>query len=412
MRGADLISMFRRLRDRAPVGVLLLVGWLTAIAYLAISATVIDYLRWLDYGGWVDGRGWSLGGFFLRELMRVFVPAGMMVLFVAVVYVPGLIGLATIFERRVRLGAIFRQEYASMLSCVLGAMIFALWVTLFPLIFLIWRGDGALWRAGGGIAGAMMVLLPLPAFVMLVVIAVEVVFNLRRYQAVLIGLFSLSSLIALPLLMSAATTLCASPLLLLFLFFLLRDRIDDLVGSSRSREAFRRSLEFATLNPADASAHYNLGLLYLERGDRAEAEWSFRKAIEVDARETDASYQLGRIAREDGRLTVALQHFERVIEQDPAHSHHEIWREVGQLYYAAGQYDDALAMLDRFQRERPSDGEGRYWRGMVLDRLNRRQEAIAEMRECVEAVRSAPAYKYRAEKQWLARAEEFLRERK
>jgi hypothetical protein len=34
------------------------------------------------------------------------------------------------------------------------------------------------------------------------------------------------------------------------------------------------------------------------------------------------------------------------------------------------------------------------------------------MRECVEAVRSAPAYKYRAEKQWLARAEEFLRERK
>jgi tetratricopeptide (TPR) repeat protein len=299
-----------------------------------------------------------------------------------------------------------------MLSCVLGAMIFALWVTLFPLIFVIWRGDGGLWRAGGSIAGAMMVLLPLPAFVMLVVVAVEVVFNLRRYQAVLIGLFSLSSLIALPLLMSAATTLCASPLLLLFLLFLLRDRIDDLMGASRSREAFRRSLEFATLNPADASAHYNLGLLYLERGERAEAEWSFRKAIEVDARETDAYYQLGRIAREAGRLTVALQHFERVIEQDPAHSHHEIWREVGQLYYAAGQYDDALAMLDRFQHERPSDGEGRYWRGMVLDRLNRRQEAIAEMRECVEAVRSAPAYKYRAEKQWLARAEEFLRERK
>lgn len=306
----------------------------------------------------------------------------------------------------------FQQEYAAMLSCVLGALTFALWVTLFPLVFVIWRGNGALWRAGGGIAGAMMILLPLPAFIMLVVVGVEVVFNMRRYQAVLVGLFSLCSLVALPLLMRAATMLCASPLLLIFLLFLLRDRIDDLMRSSRSRESFRRSLEQSTLNPADASAHYNLGLLYLQRGDRAEAEWSFRKAVEIDARETDASYQLGRLARESGRLTVALQHFERVIAADPAHSHHEIWREVGQLYYAAGQYEDALAMLDRFQLERPSDGEGRYWRGMVLERLNRRPEAIAEMRECIEAIKSSPTYKYRAEKQWLSRAEDFLREMK
>ncbi len=31
------------------------------------------------------------------------------------------------------------------------------------------------------------------------------------------------------------------------------------------------------------------------------------------------------------------------------------------------------------------------------------------MQRCVEAVRTAPAYKYRAEKRWLNEAQQFLR---
>jgi hypothetical protein len=45
--------------------------------------------------------------------------------------------------------------------------------------------------------------------------------------------------------------------------------------------------------------------------------------------QTDAHYQLGRMARMQNRLQEALDYFSTVIEQDDRHSHHEVWREIG-----------------------------------------------------------------------------------
>jgi tetratricopeptide (TPR) repeat protein len=198
----------------------------------------------------------------------------------------------------------------------------------------------------------------------------------------------------------------------LLLVFLLRDRIDEFIGATRSRQSFKQNLQAATLNPADASAHYQLGLIYQKRGELDAAAGSFKRAVEIDPRETDAHYQLGRIARQNGRLNEAVQHFERVVQLEPAHSQNEIWRETGLVYYDAGQYQDALEMFDKFLDKRPSDAEARYWRGMTLNKLGRENEAIQEMQNCVESVRTAPAYKYRFDRRWMNQAENFLRERR
>ena len=127
--------------------------------------------------------------------------------------------------------------------------------------------------------------------------------------------------------------------------------------------------------------------------------------------DADAHYQLGRIAREQGRLEEAREHFESVVRSSPQHSQHEIWRETALLYYSARQYQDALAMLDRFLDARPSDAEGRYWRGLTLAAMGNDDAAEAEMKLCIESVRTAPAYKYRSDRQWLRLAQSFLRER-
>jgi tetratricopeptide (TPR) repeat protein len=212
--------------------------------------------------------------------------------------------------------------------------------------------------------------------------------------------------------MQATSFLCASPFLLLLLLFLLRDRIDEFIGSTRSRQAFKQNLQAATLNPADASAHYQLGLIYQKRGELEAARESFQRAVEIDQREGDAYYQLGRIAREQGRLDEAIRHFEQVVQLDPAHSQNEIWRETGLVYYYAGQFHDALEMFDKFLDKRPSDTEARYWRGMTLYKLGHENEAIQEMQNCLESGRTAPAYKYRFDRRWTSMAENFLRERR
>jgi tetratricopeptide (TPR) repeat protein len=163
------------------------------------------------------------------------------------------------------------------------------------------------------------------------------------------------------------------------------------------------------LNPADASAHYNLGLIYEQRGQYEEAKASFARAIEIDTEETDAHYQLGRIAREEGRLADAINHFDAVVRQNPEHSQNEVWREIGHAYFQAGQYEDARGAFERFIDKRPSDAEGRYRYGLTLYQMGRRDDAASEMQACIEAVRTSPAYKYRAEKHWASEAQSFLR---
>jgi tetratricopeptide (TPR) repeat protein len=200
-----------------------------------------------------------------------------------------------------------------------------------------------------------------------------------------------------------------SPFLLILLFLLLRGYFSDIMGSHRAKAAFRQNLESATLNPADASAHYNLGLIHQNRGELDQARERFERALQIDAEEIDASYQLGRIARQQKRYADAIQHFEQVVARNPAHSQHEIWREVAATYIAAGQFEDARTALNQFLEHRPSDPEGLYLMGRAHAGLGHKREATSLMQACIEAVKTAPAYKYRASKRWLNEAQQFIK---
>ncbi|HEY6659789.1 MAG TPA: tetratricopeptide repeat protein, partial [Pyrinomonadaceae bacterium] len=200
-----------------------------------------------------------------------------------------------------------------------------------------------------------------------------------------------------------------SPFLLFLVFMLLRGYFSDIMGSHRAKAAFKQNLESATLNPADASAHYNLGLIHQSRGELDLARERFDRALQIDPEEIDASYQLGRIARQQKRYADAIQNFEQVVARNPAHSQYEVWREVAATYIAAGQFEDARTALDQFLEHRPSDPEGLYLMGRAHAGLGHKREATSLMQACIEAVKTAPAYKYRASKRWLNEAQQFIK---
>jgi tetratricopeptide (TPR) repeat protein len=212
-----------------------------------------------------------------------------------------------------------------------------------------------------------------------------------------------------PISYSLFSGVAGSPFLLFFLFLLLRGYFSDIMGSHRARAAFKQNLESATLNPADASAHYNLGLIHQSRGELDQARERFERALQIDPEEIDASYQLGRIARQQKRYADAIQNFEQVVARNQAHSQHEVWREVAATYIAAGQFEDARTALDQFLEHRPSDPEGLYLMGRAHAGLGHKREATSLMQACIEAVKTAPAYKYRTSKRWLNEAQQFIK---
>lgn len=401
------LTALKNLRDRAPVGFTLSTAWLMTTIYYLIASGEADYAWSGRYAARLGGLAGRASGdvfdeavqLWIRLIIGAAIDAALIVLFIAVIYVPFAILIANLFERRASYALVIREEFASTVACALAALSLSLLVMMVPAAFL-------------DLQSGLLFLIPFPLFAAFMTLAIGTVFRISWVAAAFTSMISFLTLLGMPIVLRAASFVCASPFLLLLLIFLLRDRIDEFMRSARARQSFKQNLEAATLNPADSSAHYNLGLLYQNRGDLDLAAEAFLKAVEIDYHETDAHYQLGRIARQQDKLDEAIAHFEKVVQQNPNHSQYDVWREIGLVYYAAGQYQDALAMLEKFIGDRPSDAQGRYWRGMTLFKLGRTADALQEMQECIETVKTAPAYKYRTERQWLHQAESFLRERK
>jgi tetratricopeptide (TPR) repeat protein len=355
-------------------------------------------------------------------------------LLVAVIFVPGLIFFANLYERRGSFSLVLQQEFAPAAAAVFYAWA-AAHVAALPFAVLS-RASGfeaewlaqlrAVWQTLGSqqnvtpdvmaqltdpqqLSQSMAATLVLPFFLLWTLVGVREVFRLSwlRSATVMIGGGVVMILVS-PMLALLGRFL-ASPFLLFMLFLLLRGYFGEVMSTQRARASFRQNLEAATLNPADASAHYNLGLIHLQRKELAEAKERFARAVEIDAEEVDAHYQLGRISRMQDDPAGAIARFEQVVARDQSHAQHEIWREIGATYLAAGQYSDAHDALERFLDRRQADPEGLYLMGRALFGMGHTRDAAASMRACIEAVKTAPAYKYRAEKRWLNEAQQFLR---
>lgn len=105
----------------------------------------------------------------------------------------------------------------------------------------------------------------------------------------------------------------------------------------------------------------------------------------IDPAETDAHFQLGRIAREQGRLPDALRHFQTVLDQNERHSQYEVLRELGGMYVKVRQYEDAPHMLADYAERVPYDPEGLYYYGQALEELGEMEEAREMYDRAVEA---------------------------
>ncbi len=409
----------RVVRDRAPLAPAMLLAWATQLTYAY-------FLQWLFLR-----NSFVLPG--ARALLAGVVQSAILLLLVAVILVPVIIMISNLFERRGSLGLVIRQEYASLAASCFYALTAANLISI-PLALLMNVSgiEAAYVESALKSAGQFQSLLPAEMqhqlsnprfhaenlfrsikmffFICWAVVAVREVFRSSIWRSLVVLVTSaIVIFITSPVWGFLFGTIFASPFLLLLLFFLLRGYLGELTRGQRARASFQQNLKAATLNPADASAHYNLGLIHQGRGELDEARSRFQRAIEIDPEELDAHFQLGRIARAEGRLPDAIKHFEQVVARDRTHAQHEIWREIGATYIAAGQYSDGRDALETFLDQRQSDPEGLYLMGRALAGLGHQREAAASMQACIEAVRTAPAYKYRAEKRWLNEAQQFLR---
>ena len=417
------LSGLREVRDRATLPQ-------SGLIALIAHAGLFFYLAWLYLRDIINARS------LLLVVWSILQSAGVLI-FIALVFVPLSLFIANLFERRASFRLLMQQEYSALTSTVFYALAASSIVTM--ILAVVGRLSGVLATLASrmyelqttqpgplrpemvpgfdarlftpnGMAIALAYIVLFTAFGIWGTMAIRIVLRLSWMRSLVIVLISGALLFpASFVLMPIFTTVLASPFLLFLLFLLLRGYVGELGRSHRARVAFKQNLEAATLNPADASTHYNLGLIHQQRGDLDAARERFERTIQIDENEIDAHYQLGRIARQQRRLPDAIRNFEQVVSRDTGHAQYEIWRDIGATYLEAGQFDDARNALEQFLEHRPSDPEGLYLMGRAHAGLGHQREAASLMQACIDAVKTAPAYKYRASKRWLNEAQQFLR---
>jgi len=321
-------------------------------------------------------------------------------------YVPATILLISIFGGIGSFGLVFRRDYATLAVCTLNAWAAAhlpfaiagivLYQTQAAPVFYL-----ALWAGSGLLFGIFMIF------------ALRTVFGASYASAIAVVCVAWLSLSLGVYISRFASPWLFSPFILFYAIMYfggsLGGEVRGFGNAFRQKQNFKRFLHNATVNPRDADAHVQLGIIYLQRRQESKALEHLNKAFEIDKTEIDANFELGKIARQKGDLQKALDHFAVVVELDDKYSLSEIWREIGITYLDANMLGEAQDALEKYVDRRSADVQGLYYLGRVYKNKGKTEKAREMFADAVQSAKASPDFRRHSTKQWLRLAEKELK---
>jgi hypothetical protein len=159
-------------------------------------------------------------------------------------------------------------------------------------------------------------------------------------------------------------------------------------------------------NPA-AGNYEELGLLYLDDGNFAQARAAYDKAIAARADSVDAFYRRGVAEVELGDFAAAVPDLERAVSSDPDYDFHRAKGLLAWAYAQTGQNEKADAMFREATRI-STISETYYYYALFLQSQGRAAEAREWAQKILEKRPTMPGYLRRRERPWFRKADALL----
>lgn len=153
---------------------------------------------------------------------------------------------------------------------------------------------------------------------------------------------------------------------------------DELGRRQDALRSYERAIE---ARPAFAEAHNNRALALQSLGRRAEALAGFEHALRIRPDYANAHANLASVLRDQGRLVEALRACDLALRIQPDHANAHCSR--GVALRDLHRYDESLACLDRAIAIRPDHADAHGHRGDTLRELQRLDEAVASYERAV-----------------------------
>jgi tetratricopeptide (TPR) repeat protein len=325
-------------------------------------------------------------------------------LFLSLVYVPALILLGNSISGYGLGFSISKQEYETHIS-----ILFPLWGLLFLIAAPLQRLAPQFLILGGGFFGISIGLLIL--FILMLVYSIWSISKLNFVSAVAAtGVFVLS-LFTLPFFYFLTAVFFALPLFIMIpLGFLAYQRLRAHFSSQSGERVFQHHLHLLTLNPQDADAHHQLGLIHFKRRNFDAAAMCFDNAIRIDGADPDYHYYRGQVHEFQGEWPRALEQYGETYRLSPEYALGDIFREVGKAYLKTGNIQKGIEFLSFFLQSRGSDPEGRYWLAIACRDSGDSDQMRVQLHMILEQARSNPRFFRKEHRAWISRARSLLKQ--
>ena len=131
-------------------------------------------------------------------------------------------------------------------------------------------------------------------------------------------------------------------------------------------------------NPDLAPVHRIAGILKADAGRYEQAEAEYRRAIELEPKNSDAFRRLGQVLERNSQFEEALAAYRLALNADP--EYYRTYQALGGLYFRKGDYGEAVKYLSKMVELAPDEPAGHLALGTTFTNLGRFQEAESEFR--------------------------------
>jgi tetratricopeptide (TPR) repeat protein len=146
-------------------------------------------------------------------------------------------------------------------------------------------------------------------------------------------------------------------------------------------EAAAEYRKILDINPMLPGIHARLGRVLLSSPEPsaeavAQAKKNFEDELVIDPSNATAEYVLGELAKEADDLSAAIQHYSRATRLDAGFA--EAYLGLGSALVASKRFDDAIPLLERYEKLAPDSPSGHYQLALAYNGIGRKEDANRE----------------------------------
>ena len=203
-------------------------------------------------------------------------------------------------------------------------------------------------------------------------------------------------------------------LVVIFVIYLTIDRtffgfIPDPFKLFRRASRIRELQRLVSINPHDARALKELGILMFEKKDFKKALEYLEKASGKMSDDPEFNYYYGISTAIIGNIQKGRELIDSALRVSPQLKYGEPYLMMAEVYIDKGDYSSALPMLEKFGGIHSSSSRGFYQMGLVRLKLGMKDEGTDYLKKAITVFKASPRFKRKQDRKWAWKARALLR---